>query len=174
MNAHTLVSLKLASDILRAKGYQIIHLCETGCIKPTEDPKGRGRVRRFSRDDLFVLVVALELQNAGLTTDRIAVVTQGLSLLTRKRVAAVRKGTGICDAIAQLGNSDNPVLLHIKIPERVAGEKERPMAFIQSVRLPTTMLSENIGACSNAREIALWPIHTTMNLTFFLSTIRLR
>gem|GEM_PF-4134688 len=55
----------------RVKPHRIIHLCEVGCVVPAEDSQGQGTVRRFSKDNLFLLAVSLELQNAGVSSLRI-------------------------------------------------------------------------------------------------------
>jgi hypothetical protein len=67
-----LFTLQAAAQLLQVpKAYRLIHLCESGCIKPAEDSDGRGTVRRFNRDNLLALAVCIELQNAGVVAPRI-------------------------------------------------------------------------------------------------------
>ena len=175
MRTQTLVTLQLASQILGVEPYRIIHLCESGCVKPTEDAEGRGTVRRFSTDDLFLLAVCLELQNAGVTAARIAKVSRLLSWLPRmQRSKEVFREGGLRGIIRHVGNREHPVMLHVKMPERGVHPTEPPMVLIQSAeRLPFPPES-GLGTCTTSATVDIWPVRVTLNLTFIASTIRLR
>src|SRR5262245_48255467 len=65
MDDRPLKTLKEVAAHFHRPAHRIIHLCEAGVVRPTVDAAGRGSVRRFSRDDAFRLLLALELQEAG-------------------------------------------------------------------------------------------------------------
>src|ERR1700692_2754516 len=65
MSAEQLKTLKEVADQLDQPPQRIIHVCETGIVRPAVAAGGRGSVRRFSREDIFRLRLALELQDMG-------------------------------------------------------------------------------------------------------------
>lgn len=170
-----LVTLQVAAQILRVPPFRVIHLCETRCVKPVEDSAGRGSVRRFNRDNLFVLAVCLELQNAGIPAHHIAKCIRVFEWLLRLRAlkSVVAEG-GLCGALGHLGTRDMPVLLHLKVPERAASSEEPPMVFLQTgMHLPYPPES-GFGFCSKSADVDIWPVRITLNLSFILSTVQLR
>ncbi len=170
-----LITLNVAAQVLNVKPYRIIHLCEEGCVVPAENSGGRGTVRRFSKDDLFRLAVGLELQNAGVTCARIKKALRIFDWLERTRsLAVVFKANGLCGVVASLAEPNRPVMLHVKAPERGVVHAELVMSFLQSA-VPLPMSAESgLGTCRDTRGVDIWPVRVTLNLSFILSTIRLR
>ena len=74
-------TMKEIADHIRRPAHRIIHLCESSVIRPTVDANGRGSVRRFSRDDTFRILLALELQEAGVEVPLIKPLMDGLDRL---------------------------------------------------------------------------------------------
>lgn len=65
MQESQLRTMKEVADLLEQPAHRIIHVCETQVVRPTVDANGRGKARRFSREDIFRIRLALELQDAG-------------------------------------------------------------------------------------------------------------
>ncbi len=170
-----LITLNVTAQVLNVKPYRVIHLCEEGCVIPAEDSEGRGTVRRFNRDDLFRLAVGLELQNAGMTCVRIKKALRVFDWLPRaKSLAPVFRKQGLCGVIAALATPEHPAMLHVKAPERGVHPAELVMSFLQT-NVPLPMPSESgLGTCRDTRGVDVWPVRVTLNLSFILSTIRLR
>ncbi len=170
-----LLTLNVAAQVLNVKPYRVIHLCEEGCVIPAEDSGGRGTVRRFSKDDLFRLAVGLELQNAGVPCARIKKALRIFDWLSRVRsLAPLFREQGLCGVIATLATPKRPVMLHVKAPERGALSAEQVMSFLQAA-VPLPMPTDSgLGTCRDTRGVDIWPVRVTLNLSFILSTIRLR
>ena len=126
MDRRQLVTMKEASRALGAPPHRIIHLCESDVVRPELDAKGRGSVRRFSVDNLFVAAVALRLQDAGLTVKQLVLVRDAFDWLLRVRAlkAEIDKG-GLLGVVAYLRRGDHPVLLHVVMSEFLKGSRER-------------------------------------------------
>jgi len=169
------MTLNMAAQILQVKPYRIIHLCEEGSVVPAEDSHGQGTVRRFNRDNLFLLAVSLELQNAGVPSARITKALRIFDRLARARnLAMVFKANGLCGVIASLAEPNRPVMLHVKAPERGVLSIEPVMSFLQTA-VPLPMPAESgLGTCRDTRGVDIWPVRVTLNLSFILSTIQLR
>jgi DNA-binding transcriptional MerR regulator len=168
-----LITLNTASQVLQVKPYRIIHLCEEGCVVPAED--SQGTVRRFSKDNLFQLAVCLELQNAGVTSARTKKAVRIFNWLARaKNFAPTFKTHGLCGVIEILTEPKSPVMLHVKAPERGVHSAELVMSFLQAAFTLSKPAESGLGTCRDTRGVDIWPVRVTLNLTFILSTIRLR
>ena len=53
------------AGLFGVRPHRIIYLVESGAITPWRNPSGRGKVREFSRDDVFLVSLALELEEWG-------------------------------------------------------------------------------------------------------------
>jgi hypothetical protein len=174
MNEQPLVTLKEASRILRAPPHRIIHLCESDVVKPEVGAGGRGSVRRFSPDNIFVAAVALRLQDAGLTVKQLALVREALYSLTRVRVLKdeVEKG-GLLGTVASLRRGERPVLLHVFLSDFLAGSRGRAMqgsaggavvAIECGQRLPQPPVS-GVSFHTDDRRLVVAPVRVVVNLS---------
>src|SRR5438128_59725 len=78
MAEERLKTMKEVADRLQSPAHRIIHVCETGVVRPTVDADGRGSVRRFSREDVFRISLALKLQDGGVALPLIKPLMQAL------------------------------------------------------------------------------------------------
>jgi len=125
MEARELKTLKQIAEHFNRPAHRIIHLCESGVILPTVDAKGRGTMRRFSRDDTFRILVALELQEAGVQVPLIKPLMQAFDRLLEiraiKKLKADRQPSDLVEVIRHhLGAADQPVIAFLTPPDRVA------------------------------------------------------
>jgi len=125
MKSGDLNTLKQLADHFHRPAHRIIHLCESGVVHPTVDARGRGTMRRFSRDDTFRILVALELQEAGVQVPLIKPLMQAFDRLLE--IPAIRKlkndwqSFDLVEVIHRhLGSEDQPVLAFLTPPDRVA------------------------------------------------------
>ena len=124
MDDRPLKTLKEVAAHFNRPAHRIIHLCEAGVVRPTVDAAGRGSVRRFSRDDAFRLLLALELQEAGVQAPLIRPLMGALDALMQ--LPEVEKLCGylgphdVVAVIRQVGSPDNPVRAYLTPPDRVA------------------------------------------------------
>jgi len=86
----TLRTTTQVADLLGVPPHRVIHLVESGVVRPHENPKGRGQVRRYNRDDVLLVALALELQRWGVTVRLL----QPLSLYLRRFFETVQQGGG--------------------------------------------------------------------------------
>jgi DNA-binding transcriptional MerR regulator len=121
-----LKTLKQIADQFHRPAHRIIHLCETGVIRPTVDAQGRGTMRRFSRDDTFRILVALQLQEAGVQVPLIKPLMEAFDrLLEIPDIEKKRKpGWGPFDLVhvirSHLGSDSQPAIAFLTPPDRVA------------------------------------------------------
>ena len=143
MRDQVLFTLKVAEQIFKVPQHRIIHLCETEVVKPVVDAKGRGSVRRFSRDNLFVLAVALTLQDMGLLTEQMGLVRDLFDWFPKMSMLReeIAKG-GLVGVIESLGSPENPALLHIVIPEPGMPPDSMLVAIESPRRLPQPTQTE--------------------------------
>ncbi len=120
--------MKSVARLLKAPPHRLIHLCESDVVKPEVEADGRGTVRRFSPDNVFVAAVALRLQDAGLTVKQLVLVRYAFDWLTRARVLEdeVVEG-GLVGAIVSLQVDERPVLLHVALSDFPKGSHERKL-----------------------------------------------
>ncbi len=123
-----LLTMKSVARLLKAPPHRLIHLCESDVVKPEVEADGRGTVRRFSPDNVFVAAVALRLQDAGLTVKQLVLVRYAFDWLTRARVLEdeVVEG-GLVGAIVSLQVDERPVLLHVALSDFPKGSHERKL-----------------------------------------------
>ena len=91
--------------------HKVIHLVEEGVVTPTVNPSGRGRVRRFSQDDLLVTATALELQRWGVKVRMLLV----LSLYLQRFASAVRdsREDSLVSTLLSVPESAGRMLVHL-------------------------------------------------------------
>src|SRR5262245_30315697 len=120
MDDRPLKTLKEVTAHFNRPAHRIIHLCEAGVVRPIVDAAGRGSVRRFSREDAFRLLLALELQEAGVQAPLIRPLMGALdSLMQLPEVEKLRGYLGPADVVAvirQVGSQDNPVRAYLTPP----------------------------------------------------------
>ena len=76
------------AELLGVEPHRVIYLCEKGVVKPEVDAAGRGSVRRFNDDDVFMCALALELQRWGVESRLLRAVSgcfSGFSAVVSKR-----------------------------------------------------------------------------------------
>jgi hypothetical protein len=124
-------TLKEVAAFLKRPPHRIIHLCEVGLVRPTVDAAGRGSERRFGREDVFRILLALKLQEAGVQAPRICPLMCALDHLT-KLCGTNHPGWGsppydIVELILRAGSKDKPVQAFLTPPDHV---------FLITPRLP--------------------------------------
>ena len=177
------MTLKEAAGILNVPPHRIIHLCESDVVKPEVNAKGRGTVRRFSPDNLFIAAVALRLQDAGLTVKQLVLVRDAFDWLTR--VAALRREVeegGLIGVIAGLETGKKPALLHVALSDFPTGSRERKsqgahggvlVALECSRRLPQPAQSRMSFHTDDKNLIGI-PVRIVVNLTQLCRDFRSR
>jgi hypothetical protein len=124
MDEGTLKTLKEVAGHFNRPAHRIIHLCEAGVVRPAVGASGRGSARRFSRDDAFRLLLALELQEAGVQAPLIKPLMAALDrLLELPEVHALRDLLGrhdLVEVVRQVGSVEAPVRAYLTPPDRVA------------------------------------------------------
>ncbi len=118
------ITLKEVAQICIRPAHRIIHLCETGVVRPAVDAPGQGSVRRFSRDDIFYLRLAMDLQDAGVEVPLIKPLMEALHNLMRiSEIKKLKEKYGLQDLVGvinHIGSIDDPVLAFLTPPGRVA------------------------------------------------------
>jgi DNA-binding transcriptional MerR regulator len=125
MNEQPLKTMKEVADHLNQPAHRIIHLCETGVVHPTVDAAGRGSVRRFSRDDTFRILLALQLQDAGVQVPLIKPLMDHLDrLLEIREIKEFRHRLDPFDLVEvirrKLGTRAEPARAVLTPPDRIA------------------------------------------------------
>jgi DNA-binding transcriptional MerR regulator len=124
MSDQPLKTMKEIADHFHRPAHRIIHLCETGVVKPTIDAQGRGTVRRFCRDDTFRILLALELQEAGVQVPLIKPLMEKLDrFMEIREIKKFRDKVSpydLVEIIKHLGSRDKPVRAVLTPPNRVA------------------------------------------------------
>ncbi len=128
MEATQLMTMKEVASRVGRPAHRVIHLCETGLVRPTENPSGRGKVRRFDREDVFRVGLALDLQDAGLTIPAIKPLMKRLDVLKKdiraSEIDITEAGItwdlfDVVWVIQYLGSDKAPVLSHLMPPNTV-------------------------------------------------------
>jgi DNA-binding transcriptional MerR regulator len=123
-NEQPLKTMKEIAERLGRPAHRIIHLCETGVVEPAEDAAGRGSVRRFRRDDIFRILVALELQEAGVQVPLIKPLMRALDYLHGNYAIQEREGKTFCrdlvGVIKSVSSREKPVRAFLRPPREVA------------------------------------------------------
>jgi hypothetical protein len=124
MDDRPLKTLKEVADHFNRPAHRIIHLCEAGVVRPAVGAAGRGSVRRFCRDDAFRVLLALELQEAGVQAPLIQPLMGALDhLMELPEVKKLRDSLVPHDLVAvvrYIGSQDSPVRAYLTPPDRVA------------------------------------------------------
>ncbi len=120
MYKEKLRTLKEVAEIVHRPPHRIIHLCEQRVVVPAVDAKGRGTVRRFTRDDLFRVRLGLDMQDAGVVVPMIKPVMIHLNRIRNSRIIAAflkpLEKFDTVDIIGRLGTRDDPVLVLVTPP----------------------------------------------------------
>ncbi len=169
-----LLTMKSVARLLKVPPHRLIHLCESDVVKPEVKADGRGTVRRFSLDNLFVAAVALRLQDAGLTAKQLVLVRKAFDWLTRASVLNDKGVKGdLVGAIASLKRGERPVLLHVALSEFSRGSHERKLqgdlggtivAIECGQRLPQPP-KPRISFHTDDSKLAVFPARVVLNLT---------
>ena len=168
------VTLKEAARILDVVPHRIIHLCESDVVKPEVTAKGRGTVRRFNTDNLFIAAVALKLQDAGLTAKQLVLVREAFEWLLRTRILKREAGEdGLVGIIRRLKDGDRPVLLHIALSDFPSGSRGRRLQDRQGGGLVALECGRRlqqppqsrISFHTNDNQLARTPVRVVVNLT---------
>src|SRR5438309_526325 len=124
MENEPLKTMKEVADHFIRPAHRIIHLCETGLVRPTVDASGRGSVRRFSRDDTLRVFLALHLQESGVEIPRIRPLMEALDrLMELREVKKLGEGPSRFDlvqVILAIGSEQRPVVAVLTPPNHVA------------------------------------------------------
>jgi DNA-binding transcriptional MerR regulator len=124
MENESLKTMKEVTDHFNRPAHRIIHLCETGLIRPAVDATGRGSARRFSRDDTFRIFLALHLQESGIDIPRIKPLMEALDrLMELREVKKLRDRlprSDLLEVILTIGSEQRPVLAVLTPPNHVA------------------------------------------------------
>jgi DNA-binding transcriptional MerR regulator len=123
-NKQPLKTLKEVAKKLERPAHRIIHLCEKGAVCPTGDASGRGSMRRFSGDDLFRVLVALELQEAGVRVPLIKPLIEALDTFHDDYCSSqhdyIYGPLDLVNNIKKVGSKRKPVRAFLHPPESVA------------------------------------------------------
>jgi hypothetical protein len=134
MAQDALMSLKEVSEFLGKVSHRIIHLCEVELIKPAVDASGRGKFRQFSRDNVVMIDLALNLQEAGLQAKQIAPLMTALGTLMKlksvRELARGQRDFDLAELIRHLG-------------AREPGKGRAPVAWISLPKGDVTFITPN-------------------------------
>lgn len=129
MRATDLKPLKEVADYVQCPAHRIIHLCEQGVVEPVVAARGRGSVRRFNRNNIFRILLALDLQELGLQIGTMTPLMQGLDdLLQVPEIQQLQEEIEDYDlpaVIDHLGDYENPCLAFLTAP--AAEAQSRPV-----------------------------------------------
>src|SRR5579872_5431109 len=103
--ANELKTMKEVAELLDRPAHRIIHVCESGVVKPSVEAEGRGTVRRFSRDEIFRVRVALSLQDVGVSLPDVKPLMKALDWFYEMHAHAERVHIDLVEAIQGLGSS---------------------------------------------------------------------
>lgn len=124
MNGVRLKTMKEVADLLDRPSHRIIHVCESGVVQPTVDAQGRGSVRRFSRDDIFRVRLALELQDASVPLPLIKPLMRALNqFMEMDEVQAQQPNLRPFDLVSVItlySTPENPIRAFLEPPKHVA------------------------------------------------------
>jgi hypothetical protein len=119
-----LQTMKQVVALLGRPAHRVIHLCEAGVVCPTVGASGRGSVRRFSRDDLFRVALALDLQDAGAQAPLLGLLMGRLDRLMAlgevRTLGGSVVGFDLITAFRLFGSDDEPALVWLTPPGRAA------------------------------------------------------
>lgn len=118
MQEAPLKTLKEVAAQLDQPAHRIIHLCESGVVKPEVGAEGRGSVRRFNIDDIFCLRLALQLQDAGIQVPLIKPLVRALHHLKESpylpnAVSRVEDCLDIRSVVKALGTFPKPMRAYL-------------------------------------------------------------
>jgi hypothetical protein len=164
MERLNLVTMREVTATVGRPAHRVIHLCETRLVTPAEDAAGRGTVRRFRRGDIFLIALALDLQDAGLQIPHIRPLFAALEgLLRRDDVRALGGSSAPFDitrAIHRLGSKRRPVLARLAPLEPVIlvtpklAVKRESVAGAVLTRTAGDLFDEPVAVVANLTRIA--------------------
>ena len=124
MSAEQLKTLKEVADQLDQPPHRIIHVCETGMVRPAVAAGGRGSVRRFSREDIFRIRLALELQDMGVQVPLIKplmkALDQFMAIYEVQTLQAKLPHFNLVSVLDEISTSLKPMRAYLRPPGRVA------------------------------------------------------
>lgn len=164
MEEAELKTMKEVADHFHRPAHRIIHLCETGVVKPAVNATGRGSVRRFNRDNTFHILLALKLQEAGVEVPLIKPLMKALANLMRipevKNFAKKLGQDDLVEVLRRLGAADRPVLTFLTPPDRVAlvtpefSVPNRPDVRVDLHMSDRDLLRRGVSIVANLTDIA--------------------
>ena len=164
MASQPLMTLKEVAERIAQPPHRVIHLCEKGLIRPAVDAVGRGKVRQFDRDNVARIILALNLQDAGVQIPLIKPVMEELDrIMEIPAFRDLRKLEERFDLVAVInlyGNENNPFLLWLTPPDQVAFVVSREiLSEYRSLGLdlhtsPTPLLWRGVSIVVNLTAIA--------------------
>jgi hypothetical protein len=123
MNAPLLLTMKDVAKLLEQPAHRIIHICEGGVVYPAVEADGRGSVRRFSRDNIYCIKIALALQDLGIQLLLIKRLVNALwELLHVDKIRNLRSDNpefDLVDVIREISTSRHPMRGHLFPPNHV-------------------------------------------------------
>jgi hypothetical protein len=170
MSDERLKTMKEVAAQLYRPAHRIIHVCETGVVRPTVDAEGRGSVRRFSREDIFRIRLALELQDWGVDLPMLNPLMRALDRFKETfEVAVVRARLDAVDLVSVICEISS-----IKNPMRAYLMENRVVVLL----IPAFTVSKRTGSSIPRLEIISdesqiqWPAVTIVaNLTLLTAEL---
>ena len=161
MNDERLKTLKEVAEQIERPAHRIIHICETGLVHPRVDAEGRGSVRRFSREDVFRVLVALVVQEAGVQVPLIKPLMRALddfmALFDVQRLQAKLDHLDVVSAIGKLSSTKEPIRAYLISPQRAALIVPNLEASSYTQHLPEIHRDDH--------KLVDWPVAIVINLT---------
>jgi hypothetical protein len=151
---------KVAEDTGRP-AHRIIHLCETCVVCPEVDAAGRGSVRRFGRETVFRIRLALNLPDAGIQVPLIKPLMEQLDQIWNipEVLELIRHAdsSDLVGLISRMGTGTRPVLACITPPDRVA--------LVTPRFRPRQRSGNRLRLYSDVRELSWADVAIVANLT---------
>lgn len=162
MQEAQLKTLKEVAAQLDQPAHRIIHLCESGVVKPEVGADGRGSVRRFSGDDVFCLHLALELQDAGIQVPLIKPLIRALRHLKDSpelpnAVARIEECFDLQSIVSALGTPRKPMRAYL-----AQGD---PVVLVAPSVKKIPALPSSMKLLSDEDQVRWGPVTIVVNLT---------
>ena len=164
-----LATLREVSRRIAKPAHRIIHLCEGRVVVPRVDSAGRGTMRKFDRENVFRVLLGLELQDAGVAIPRLRRVMQTLDrFMALPEIKRVRerllKSQDLVELVFRLGDDANPVLIVLQPPDHVT---------LVTPKFSTPTRPEiTIDLTTSSRFIFQRGVSTVANLTTYAHAVR--
>jgi DNA-binding transcriptional MerR regulator len=161
MSPSPLRTMKQVADLVGRPAHRIIHLCETGVVCPTVDAAGRGSVRRFNREDVFRVALALHLQDAGIQVPLIKPLMAKLDdFMAIREIRDMRKrieDLDLVQVVRLVGTDQEPVLAWLTPPDRIA--------LVTPKIIPSSSPDIRVDLHANTSQVLWRGVSIVVNLT---------